>query len=446
MRDRAFKLGVINGILFEAIMAIMNPSMVMSAFFLRVTGSTVFASLPSTLMYLGWVWPQLFISNVAESLDRKKPIYVIGGSVRIVSLAVMAGLAFFLDNAPSGWFVLVFPLLYFVYCSGGGIGGVAFMDVVAKTVPTTRRGLFWGVRGFFGGILGICAGFYVRYMLGSSGPAFPSNYALLFATATPILILSIWAFAAVDEPVTTAKRDRTPFRQYLAEGVEIFREDRDYRLLFLVRALMSLTMMGQVVFIPFAIKALSLPESIVGVLMMVATGFALPSNFLWSRIADRRGNRLVMLVAMGIYLLVPPMAIVSYYAPPLPLGIPLLAGWNLRAGVFVLAFILSAIANKGYFLGYMNYLLEISPEDRRPSYQAFMGVLSAPFTLVPLLAGWLAQNVSFQATFASGMLFGAGVYALLLKLREPRNEDASSVMPSQHQAKRSKRAYRWWKR
>jgi len=91
--------------------------------------------------------------------------------------------------------------------------------------------------------------------------------------------------------------------------------------------------------------------------------------------------------------------------------------------VFVLAFILSAIANKGYWLGYMNYLLEISPEDRRPSYQAFMGVLSAPFTLAPLLAGWLAEHVSFQATFASGVLFGAGVYALLMRLREPREEN-----------------------
>jgi len=424
MRDRSFKLGVVNGVLFEGTMGLMSPGMVMSAFFLRITGSTVFASLPMTLMYLGWIWPQLFISNFAESRERKKPIYLVGGSLRSTALTGMGLLAFTLGENPSGWFVWVFPALYFMYCSAGGVGGVAFMDVVAKTVPPTRRGFFWGLRGFFAGILGIASGFYVRHMLGDSGPGFPTSYALLFCTAVPFITAAFLAFAAIEEPVTTEGRPRTPFRQYLAEGMAIFRDDRNYRLLFYSRALISLATMGQVVFIPYAIKALGLAEAIVGVLVMVATAFALPTNFLWSRIADRSGNRLLLLTAIGGYLLAPPLALASYYVPAVPLNLPGLGPTDLRGVVFIAAFVLAVTMSRGYWMGAMNYLLEISPEDRRPSYQAFVSVLSAPFTLVPVLAGWVAQVATFRATFVASGAFTLCMLLVIHRLGEPRKGDS----------------------
>ena len=90
MRDRAFKMGVANGVLFEVVMATSQPGTVLSAFVLRLTNSTFYATLPATLSSIGFLWPQLLVSNLAEARPHKKPIYVATSVVRAAMLALIA--------------------------------------------------------------------------------------------------------------------------------------------------------------------------------------------------------------------------------------------------------------------------------------------------------------------------------------------------------------------
>lgn len=130
----------------------------------------------------------------------------------------------------------------------------------------------------------------------------------------------------------------------------------------------SLAYIGGVVFIPYAIKVLGLPESVVGTFMVISTCFSLPSNFLWSHIGDRYGNKLLLLITTGISLMIPLIAIVSYYLPPIGVEVPILGStFNLRGIVFMGAFALGGLVMTGKFMGDSNYLLEIAPEEQRPS-------------------------------------------------------------------------------
>jgi MFS family permease len=296
------------------------------------------------------------------------------------------------------------------------------MDMVAKTIPKTRRGSFMAMRGFFGGLVGGATGLYVRHMLGDGGPVFPDNYALLFATASLFLVLAVSAFAAVDEPAGQIVRERAPLRMQLSRGWSIVREDRNYRLLVWVRVLLSSTMIGQVVFVPYALKALELPESIIGVLMIAATCFSLPSNFVWGHLGDRYGNRLLLLVGSLIFMLAPLCALVSWYVPSVQLMAFLPESYDARALLFIAAFVLAGIGTRGAFMGSTNYFLEIAPEDRRPSYQAFMRLLQAPAALMPLLGGRIAEQFSFQATFFIACMGGLATCALAWCLGEPRRD------------------------
>lgn len=422
MRDRAFRLGVLNGALFEVVVTVMQPSLVLSAFFLKLTDSTFLAALPSALMHIGMLWPQLFVAHIAEGMPRKKPIYVWAGLARIVSLAIMALVAMQMTDADANGLVLFFALTYFIYVSANGAGGIGFMDMVAKTIPKTRRGSFMAMRGFFGGLVGGATGLYVRHMLGDGGPVFPDNYALLFATASLFLVLAVSAFAAVDEPAGQIVRERAPLRMQLSRGWSIVREDRNYRLLVWVRVLLSSTMIGQVVFVPYALKALELPESIIGVLMIAATCFSLPSNFVWGHLGDRYGNRLLLLVGSLIFMLAPLCALVSWYVPSVQLMAFLPESYDARALLFIAAFVLAGIGTRGAFMGSTNYFLEIAPEDRRPSYQAFMRLLQAPAAIMPLLGGRIAEQFSFQATFFIACMGGLATCALAWCLGEPRRD------------------------
>jgi MFS family permease len=432
MRDRAFKMGVANGTLFEVVMSIIQPGTVLSAFFLRLTGSTFFSTLPFAVMQIGWLWPQLIVSNVAEARPRKMPIYVASGLTRVAAVIGFAVATCWSGGEPSPYLAYVCLVLFFAYCSATGAGGIAFMDIVGKTIPATRRGSFMGWRGFYGGILGIAAGMFVRYMLSDDGPGFPLDYVMLYAVAAVFLLAAVLAFALIPEPVASAPKQRVPFREHLSRGKDLFRHNRNYRLLFGVQIMGSLSMLGQIVFIPYALTELGLPDSIVGVLIMVATLCALPSNFLWSHIGDRYGNRLLQLISMALYLTVPALALASYYLPPWRLDVPVLRDYDLRAATFVLACIVATIAGKGRGVGSMNYLLEISPEASRPSYVAFMSVLLAPAALVPLMAGSLAELLSFQATFALSLVFGLVVLLQIYRLGEPRQQQADGDADAAH--------------
>jgi hypothetical protein len=70
--------------------------------------------------------------------------------------------------------------------------------------------------------------------------------------------------------------------------------------------------------------------------------------------------------------------------------------------------------------------LEIAPEDRRPSYMAFMRVLQAPTVLMPLIAGSIAELYSFQAAFAVAGAGGLGTLLLAYHLDEPRRIDRTA--------------------
>ncbi|MBT4498891.1 MAG: MFS transporter [Gemmatimonadetes bacterium] len=426
MRNRAFTLGVINGALVMVVASMVRPDLVLSAFVLRLTSSTFLAALPTALMHLGGLWPQLIVAHIAEGLPRKKPIYIISNASRILSLMAMALTAYLLGEESPVLLATLCLFCFFVYSSGCGGSGIAFMDIVARTIPATRRGSFMGLRGFYGGALGLGAGFFVRYMLGSEGLAFPLNYAALFTTAAIFLACATSLFAAVNEPPAVQKKERGSFREHLQRGVASLREDDNYRLLVVVRSLMGTIAVGQVVFIPYAIVGLSLPDSIVGVLMILAACLSLPANFLWSHIGDRHGNRLLILIAGAVYLAAPVLALTSSYLPTWSTGGWLPAEYDLRALTFVLAFVLGAAGMRGAMMGSTNYLLEIAPDERRPSYMAFMRVLQAPSALLaPLLGGIVADLISFQAAFALACLAGAVTLALTVKLKEPRQTNAA---------------------
>ncbi len=419
-RDRAFRLGVINGVLFEVVSVILQPGTVLSAFILRLTDSTFYATLPATLGTIGGLWPQLLASNVAEARPRKQPMYIATSVVRVVAVAGMAAAAFWLASGQATLLLPLFPLLYFAYCSASGAGGVAFMDIVGKTVPAWRRGSFWGLRGFYGGILALGTGFLVRYLLGAGGPVFPLNYGYLFSVAAVVLVVAATAFALVPEPPLARVQDRLPLRLHLARGVAIFRQDRNYRRLYLVGLLSSLASVGPVVFVPYAIKELGFTEDIVGVLIVASTAFVLPANFVWSRMSDRGGNRRLYLVSNWLYLGVAVLVLVSSVVPT-ALEIP---AWpapvKLRTACFLLAWVLGALSGQSRGIAGTNYMLALAPEATRPSYMAFMSVMLAPVALVPLLAGAVAEAVSFRAAFALSLVFGVAAHGLIRRLEDPR--------------------------
>jgi hypothetical protein len=74
----------------------------------------------------------------------------------------------------------------------------------------------------------------------------------------------------------------------------------------------------------------------------------------------------------------------------------------------------------GVTMGYLGYLMEISPSDRRPAYSAFFNAMASPAALLPLLGAAFVSLVSIEAVFV------AALWQLALLARIGRIERASA--------------------
>lgn len=83
---------------------------------------------------------------------------------------------------------------------------------------------------------------------------------------------------------------------------------------------------------------------------------------------------------------------------------------------FVLLFIVIGALMSGMTIGYLGYLMEISPDDRRPAYSAYFNALASPAALLPLLGAALIEYISINAVFVATVVAAAWQLALLNRI------------------------------
>ncbi len=106
------------------------------------------------------------------------------------------------------------------------------------------------------------------------------------------------------------------------------------------------------------------------------------------------------------------------------MGVLALLVIDLDAGVRLAAFALlfgtiGALLN-GMTIGYLGYLMEISPNNRRPAYSAYFNSLASPAALLPIAGAAIVHIISIHAVFITATL--AAVVQLIFLSRIARME------------------------
>ena len=118
-------------------------------------------------------------------------------------------------------------------------------------------------------------------------------------------------------------------------------------------------------------------------LLAAQTAGALLSNALWGWWGDRYGKRSLY---EGVALLraVPPLLIIVWISMVGIWPIPTISG-------FVTVFFLLGAVGNGITIAVIGYLMEISPDDRRPAYSGYFNALVAPAALLPLAGAAIVE-------------------------------------------------------
>ena len=163
-QNRNFWIAIFQGIFGRISFSLSDSTTVLSAFIYKLTASNTLVGLTGSLMSVGWMWPQLLISNLLEHKPRKMSFYILGMSVHTaVWLAAAAGTVW-IGARNYGLLAAGFIFLYFLGTSSMGASSVAYMDIISKTIEPLRRARFFSIGNFIGGFFTIFIGFLVRYI------------------------------------------------------------------------------------------------------------------------------------------------------------------------------------------------------------------------------------------------------------------------------------------
>lgn len=335
---------------------------------------------------------QLLTAKLCEGRGRVKgPLIAFAILERVPWLLLGLATAYVAPANPRLAMYLFFGFV-FMYQFNIGLIYPVWQEMVAKTTPVRRRGLLFGVREAMGGVLGFGALMFFGRRF--SGLEYPRNYAALFFGMFVCITVTLVPLAFLKEAEYPIERPKRTLGEYFSGLWAVVGSDGRFLRYFLCRSVFGLSLVAAPSF--FALKAVRVmggqaAEQAVALAMVTMLARA-PAAMLVGWLGDRFGYRVVMATA-GV-------------VGGAGIGCAL---WAQGIWGFYAAYALSTFSAMAFWVGRSNYVLELAPLEKRPSYIGIDNMSGLVFVAAPFLGGWLADRQgSSDMQFAIG-----GVLALL---------------------------------
>lgn len=380
------------GVFFQGGAAAADTSTIVAALVHGLTGSPFAVGAAAAIARYGWLFPQLIVGWLAQRQQRRLPFYMAGAFGRVACLVGVAGLLGIVGNQPGTGLTAAFFLLWTVYAFVSGIVAVPYNDIVGRSITSAHRSRMLAFRFFGGGLLALAVAGAADRLLAAL--PFPGSYAAVLWLGAILLLVSAVSFVSAGEPEATPTPSGSGgFFEFLHDGITVVRTDRRFRLFLYAQWLGGAVAMA----LPFYILQVTVEQSAhsyVAFLLGAQTAGALLSNPVWGWMGDARGKRSLLEAVAAISTLAPFLVLAWIATGHIAAVLP----W------FTAVFVLLGAVGNGGTIAQLGYLMEISPDDRRPAYSGYFNALAAPAALLPLAGAAIAEASSYAAVFAaSGM-------------------------------------------
>ena len=402
---RNLAAGIVDAVFFALATQIISNETVIPLLVTALGGSTVVLGLVQAAHNLGHFMPQLFVAGYTEQRRYKKPITLSWGGVGARLPFLLIGLAVWAwgERAP-GLALIAFVILRTLSAVTLGMVIPAWVTLIGKVIPTTRRGVFLGFGRGLGALLGVGGALLAGHLLETQ--PFPRSFALCFILAAIAVFISWVGLAAHREPPDLVTRPKIPMRRFFASLPALVRDDPNYGRFLVARAVAVLGTMAMAFFIVDGALRFDLTGREVGLLTATISVFTGVFYLIWGFVADRIGHKTVLCAG----------ALTMAGASLAAMLTPVLAGLYVAFGLVGATLSAEAISSS-------NIILEFAPSEERPTYIGLTNTLLAPVrTLAPIIGGSLASIIGFPGLFAiAAVLSVGGSLLMILRVREPRS-------------------------
>ena len=385
-----------------------STSTTLPAFAATLTDNKVLIGAVASVWSGAWLLPQIFAANFLSDKPRKFP-YMIWGQVIGRTVFPLFVLWLMLGGVRWPGLTLALFLAMLAFFSGtDAFVALAWFDLYGKALNPSQRARLTGIAQAITGVLAIGAGVLIQWALSPAGLPYPTNYILILGLAALSYELSFAACAfivEIPEPVTAT---RTSLRDYLPQLIQLWRTDKAFSRVTLVRLASGLGGLATAFYVVYATDILKLPASTIGWFASAYTLGTATAGLTLGVVAERYGSQRVIKITAWFQFAIPVVALVCA-SGALGTALPV---------IYPALYFLLGLFEGSVMLGFMNYVLDIAPAAQRPTYVGLTNTLTGLLVVVPMLGGWILQlSGSYPIVFALaalGTLAGA-----LMALRLP---------------------------
>jgi len=397
-------VNILDGAFFGLAIGFSSFVTVLPLFINTMTQSALLIGLIPAIHAAGWQFPQLFFSRHVSRQSRYKPMTLfltIQERIPFLGLALIA------------WFIpilgieaaLVLSFLMIIWQSlGAGVTAVAWQSMIAKIIPSERRGAFFGFQSAAANLLASISAILAGLILENLDTYF--NFFLCFILCSLAMVISWIMLALTRERAHPPEIASLESSSLWENSNRILKQDKNFSWYLVGRTLTQFAMMGLGFFTVYLVNTFAVSKAEAGVMTSVLLGTQIVANPIMGWLSDRSSNIMVMKIGIASAIL---SALLAWLAPN--------HAW------FYLIFFLIGIANVANWTIGIIMSLEFSPNDTdRPTYIGLANTLVAPANiLAPFLGGWIAQTSSYPTTFlVSALIGGLTLLVFQLFVKDPR--------------------------
>ena len=348
--------------------------------------------------------PPVLAARSVKNLRKKKRAFIATTASMTFCFLGLSGLWLVPGLAEHRLSAFVFLALYGLFFAAIGVNALAYNTIQGKLIRPTRRGRLLMIADFVGASSAvICAVSLLQQWLHAS----TADWAAIFGFTTCLFAAaSLMSWFLKESPDDHYEPPRGVAHVFRAAW-QTLALDANFRRLAIVSALFSTSLVLFPHYQQIAAQRLGLKTPwLVWWVVAQNIGTALFS-LLVGPIADRRGNRLVLVILTLLIAAGPLAALACIYWPQV----------GVRAFPLVFTLVgMTPVAQKSF----NNLALEIAPREHHPRYLSTLSLCMALPILASPLVGYAIQRVGFETVYLAvvGLLLAG--WLLSLGLSEPR--------------------------
>ncbi|NLK08315.1 MAG: MFS transporter [Firmicutes bacterium] len=392
--QRAMRVSVVDGMFGTAGENFIGPFLALFALALGATKGQIglLAALPAFLSNA----LQIPAAQLADRWGERQRLVVVTSAISRLTILPIALVPILLNGDLA---IYVFIALVTLRGLTNSIGVPAWTAIMADITPRHSRGSYFGYRNVMCNLAALVSTLVAGWFINRYG--FPLGYKICFYIALGFGLMATYFFSTI--PVPKAAPRRSSGRAFdLRAPWQLLMKPSAFRNYCFTSVLwnFAVTFSGSF-YAVFYRENLGGDPGFWGVVMAVGLGAGILGHRYWGRLADRYGQKNVMLLG----------GIGASAVPFMWLVLP-------RPELAVLAEFGSGFAWSGYNLAAFNLILELTPDDERTTYIGVYNTLAGLATAVgPLMGGFFADAYGLvPVIIISGVLRWVAYFVFMKKV------------------------------